>query len=169
MTTPSPSPVELVFRALGPALYAQALSILRDAAAAEDVVQEAFVRVWRRRERLVQQEKLGGYLATAVRNLAFDQLRRGKRAAEHQVLIATSPATSQPPELDAERLDAALAALPPEQGEVVVLRVHLELSFVEIAERTRAPLGTVHSRYRYAMTRLRETLRSEATGGESDD
>ena len=48
-----------------------------------------------------------------------------------------------------------------------MLRVHLELSFAEIAERTESPLGTVHSRYRYAMTRLRELLRSHAPGGES--
>jgi len=169
VTSPQPPPVELVFRHLGPALYAQALSILKDASAAEDVVQDAFVRVWRRRHRLVQQEKLGGYLATAVRNLAFDHLRRGRRAAESQVLIAVSEAKSEPEVPDTERLDAALAALPPEQREVVVLRVHLELSFPEIAERTQSPLGTVHSRYRYAMTRLRETLRPQAAGGESHD
>ena len=113
VTTPSPPPLELVFRHLGPALYAQALSILKEASAAEDVVQEAFVRVWRQRHRLVQPEKLGGYLVTAVRNLALDQLRRGRRVEESQVLVATPAATREPSSIDAERLDEALLALPP--------------------------------------------------------
>ena len=53
------------------ALYAQALAILAEPAAAEDAVQEAFVRVWRRRERLDDPGRLAGYLATAVRHLAL--------------------------------------------------------------------------------------------------
>lgn len=146
-----------VFHRLGPALHAQALAILADPAGAEDVVQDAFVRVWNRRRRLADLERLDGYLFQAVRRLALDQLRRGARA-ERRILEArpASPGASEGP--DVERIDAALRGLPPEQREVVVLRVHLGLSFAEVAERTETPLGTVHSRWRYAMTRLRERL-----------
>jgi RNA polymerase sigma-70 factor (ECF subfamily) len=158
---------ELVFHRLGPALYRHALAILRDRSAAEDVVQDAFVRVWRRRSRLTREQRLDGYLFTAVRNLALDQLRRGKVAAASQVLVAVAPTASEPPACDAEGIDAALGALPPEQREVVVLHVHVGLSFAEIAGRTGTPLGTVHSRYRYAMTRLRDALRTHAPGGEA--
>jgi RNA polymerase sigma-70 factor (ECF subfamily) len=145
------------FRRLGPALYAQALAIVADPATAEDVVQDAFVRVWRRRERLADLSTLDGYLFTAVRHLALDEQRRGQRAMRRVLAAAPSP-TLGGDGPDVERIDEALRGLPPEQREVVVLRVHLGLSFAEVAERTLTPLGTVHSRYRYAMTRLRERL-----------
>lgn len=148
------------FRRLGPALHAHALAILADPAAAEDVVQDAFVRVWPRRERLAELDQLDGYLFKAVRNLALDQQRRGVRAARRILSVAQPTAAAGPvgDGPDAERIDLALRGLPPEQREVVVLRVHLGLSFAEVAERTETPLGTVHSRWRYAMTRLRERL-----------
>lgn len=145
------------FRRLGPALYAQALAIVADPATAEDVVQDAFVRVWRRRERLADLATIDGYLFTAVRHLALDEQRRGERATRRVLAAAPSPAPGGDGP-DVERIDEALRGLPPEQREVVVLRVHLGLSFAEVAERIGAPLGTVHSRYRYAMTRLRERL-----------
>lgn len=141
------------------ALYAQALAILAEPAAAEDAVQEAFVRVWRRRERLDDPGRLAGYLATAVRHLAFDLRRRAQVRADARILVARESAAA-PAEgvADAERLDAALRGLPAEQREVILLRVHAGLSFAEVAARTDAPLGTVHSRYRYGMTRLRRAL-----------
>lgn len=158
-----------VFRRLRAGLYAQALAIVCDPAAAEDVVQDAFVRVWRRRDRLDDLRQLDGYLFTAVRNLALDHQRRGAR--EGARLLAAAPAAGGEPRRDGpdvERIDRALQGLPPEQREVVVLHVHLGLSFAEVAQRTGAPLGTVHSRYRYAMTRLRERLGPLAPGREED-
>lgn len=166
------SELEATFRRLRPALYAQAQAILCDPAAAEDVVQDAFVRLWRRRERVSDAQRLDGYLFTAVRHLALDHVRNTARAAAR--LVVAAPAAS--PQIssagtpasgpDAERIDAALRSLPPEQREVVVLHVHLGLSFSEVAARTESPLGTVHSRYRYAMTRLRERLSPLAPGRE---
>ena len=136
-----------------------ARGLLADGSAAEDVVQEAFVRVWRRRERLRDRSQLDGYVYAAVRNLALDKLRRQRTRAEHLPKLAISvlakPAAEGP---DVERIDRALAELPHEQREVVVLRVYLGLSFSEVAARAGCPLGTAHSRYRYAMSQLRERL-----------
>lgn len=159
----------LVFGRISPALYAHALAIIGETTAAEDVVQDAFVRVWRRRSRLKDLARLDGYLHTAVRNLALDHRRRGKRALASQILVATPAHRHAPSGPDVERIDAALQRLPVEQREVVVLRVHLGLSYEEVAKRTGAPLGTVHSRYRYAMTHLRESLGSLAPGREGRD
>lgn len=157
--------LEATYARLSRGLLAQALGIVGDAALAEDVVQDAFVRVWRRRERLRDRGRLDGYLYAAVRNLALDQLRRRRTRSEHQPKLAVKIVTSTPPGPDAERIDRALSELPPEQREVVVLRVHLGLSFPEVAERTGSPLGTVHSRYRYAMTQLRGRLVQEQPPG----
>jgi len=157
--------LEATFARLSRGLLAQALAIVGDAALAEDVLQDAFVRVWGRRERLRDRGRLDGYLYAAVRNLALDQLRRRRTRSEHQAKLAVKIVTTTPTGPDAERIDRALAELPPEQREVVVLRVHLGLSFPEVAERTQSPLGTVHSRYRYAMTQLRERLVQEQPPG----
>lgn len=147
------------FRRVGPAMFRQALSVLADRACAEDVVQEAFLRTWRRRERLRPGE-LDGYLVQTARNLAIDQLRWRERrptapdpAPEALVLPRTEDATT-----DSERLSAALRTLPPEQREVVMLHLIDGWTFPEVARRTGAPLGTVHSRFRYALARLRERL-----------
>ncbi|MDC3379411.1 RNA polymerase sigma factor [Planctomycetota bacterium] len=160
MSPPTTSPTTEfapLFKRLGPALYRQAAAILGDRVGAEDVVQDAFVRIWRRRERL-DPARIDGYLFAAVRNLALDRLRRAKRAASGQLLVAAAGAEEPADGPDTEKINAALCGLPAEQREVVVLRVHQGLSFAEIAEHTETRLGTVHSRYRYAMERLREAL-----------
>lgn len=146
------------FRRTRHGLYAQALAIVADAATAEDLVQEAFARVWHRRGRLKDLQRLDGYLYAAVRNLALDHARRTEHAEGGKVLAARPGAVEEEPGPDPERIDAALRRLLPEQREVIVLRVHLGLSFAEVASRTGAPPGTVHSRYRLAMAHLRQYL-----------
>jgi RNA polymerase sigma-70 factor (ECF subfamily) len=147
------------FRRVGPAMFRQALSVLGDRGAAEDVVQEAFLRTWRRRER-VRPGSLDGYLVRAARNLAVDQLRwRERRPSAPQ--DAPEPLVVPRPDeaaADAERLSDALHELPPEQREVVMLHLVDGCTFPEVARRTGAPLGTVHSRFRYGLARLRELL-----------
>lgn len=159
VTTAVDPDLTITFRRVGPAMFRQALSVLGDRAAAEDVVQEAFLRTWRRRDRL-RSGDLDGYLVQAARNLAIDQLRWRERrpsapgdAPEPLVVPRTEDAAA-----DAERLSAALRTLPPEQREVVMLHLVDGCTFPEVARRTGAPLGTVHSRFRYALARLRERL-----------
>lgn len=153
-------PFAEVYRDVGPSLYRLALAICGDAAAAEDVVQEAFVRVWRRRGRLRDSACLSGYLYRTARNLARDHCRRlkAKGKALEGVAVLLRPAEGQAEAPDVERISKALFALPVDQREVVFLRVYEGLAFKEVAERTGAPQGTVHSRFRYAMERLRTLL-----------
>ena len=154
----APEPFADVYRRLGPSSYRLALAITGDPAAAEDAVQEAFVRVWRRRGNLASPTRLDGYLHRAVRNAALDQRRRTKArdtlAQGAALLIRTADASGSEPEQVAE----SLLRLPVEQREVVLLRVYEGLPFKEVAARVGAPLGTVHSRFRYAMERLRALL-----------
>ena len=114
--------------------------------------------------RLEALDELGADLRRAVRSVAIDRLRRRRVSAAAQANRAARarifrlPAAPGSP--DPERLAQALALLPVEQREVLVLRVWGEMSYQDIAprQRTVAPLGTVHSRYRVGMERLRAAL-----------
>ncbi len=146
------------YKRLGPSSYRLALAITGDPAAAEDAVQEAFVRVWRRRGNLASPTRLDGYLHRAVRNAALDQRRRSKARdtlAQGAALLISAEDT---PEAEPERIAKSLLRLSVEQREVVLLRVYEGLPFKQVAARVGAPLGTVHSRFRYAMERLRALL-----------
>lgn len=158
--------LEGLFRRVGATAHRLALAITGDPQAAEDVVQEAFVRLAAREDLLRDPATLDGYLLRAVRNLALDWLRRARvRAGSAEgVMLVAAPGEAERG-ADPRRVSNALLALPPDQREVVVLRVWEGLSFRDIAERTEAPLGTVHSRFRYAMERLRALLAGQ--GGAS--
>ncbi|MBX3468004.1 MAG: RNA polymerase sigma factor [Planctomycetes bacterium] len=152
-----------LFRRAGPAAYRLALAITCDPAAAEDVVQESFVRALSRAPE--GDGPLDGWLHRTARNLALDHLRRRKVAADRAGDVALLLARRDGPApdgLDAQAVSRALLDLPLEQREVVLLRVWEGLSFPEVAARVEAPLGTVHSRFRYAMERLRAAFAGRA-------
>ena len=147
------------------AAFAVAYSVLRDAAAAEDVVQDAFVRAWRSAASYQPARgALRSWLLTIVRNTAIDQMRARGTALRHQprlfhaaddgadVLETVAEAG------DARRLYAALDALPTEQRQALELAFFAGLTHGEIAARTGAPLGTVKGRVRLGLRRLRQDL-----------
>lgn len=147
-----------LFRRAGPSAYRLVLAITGDAAAAEDLVQEAFVRVLARGDDGDGDGRArDGLLHRTARNLALDHLRRRKvqREGARTVALLRGGEVAAFDGLDAALVSEALMELPVEQREVVVLRVWEGLSFPDVAARVEAPLGTVHSRFRYAMERLR--------------
>lgn len=147
-----------------PRLLGLALALTGERAAAEDLLQEALAGVWRRRRELVDFHGLRGYVAAALRNLAAK--RRDRLAVEARALArrapATPPASAAAGGPDPERIARLVARLPDEQRDVVLLRLHEELSWKEVAARVGAPLGTVQSRYRLALERLRPLLEGDA-------
>jgi RNA polymerase sigma-70 factor (ECF subfamily) len=139
----------------GPALVVYACSFLVDAAAAEDVVHQLFLRL------------LGGntdvphnpvaYVYRAVRNAALNALR--DRARLEPITLETCVFSHRGGDQEAAlALQAALAELPEEQREVVVMRVWSGLTLEEAATATGVSLNTVASRYRYALEKLRLSL-----------
>jgi RNA polymerase sigma-70 factor (ECF subfamily) len=128
---------------------------------AEDVVQEAFVRCWRRGGHPADNAAL---LYAAVRSAALDARRRQERRRRRET-EATPPHAESTPfhcELEdrelAESVQAALRQLPLEQREVLVLRIWGELSFPEIAEVLDVGVDTAASRHRYALAALRKLI-----------
>jgi RNA polymerase sigma-70 factor, ECF subfamily len=146
---------------LAPSLYRYALMILADRAAAEDVVHDVFVALVATNRPDAASD---AYVRQSVRNACFSLLRRRKwqpsSHVDQQGILEA--AAGVPDQADARlALEQALRALPPDQREVVHLKVYEGLTFQEIADLTGQPINTAASRYRYAMDKLRSQLTSE--------
>jgi RNA polymerase sigma-70 factor, ECF subfamily len=157
-----------------------ALRITRERADAEDVVVDTFAQVWREASRFENQRgSVAAWLATIARSRALDLLRsRGRRsrlddAAEAEAsvsapamgTVAPSPMSALLADERTRRVQAALATLPASQRAALELGYFEGLSQSEIAERLGEPLGTVKTRMRLGLRRLREVLAPLAPGG----
>ncbi len=128
-------------------------------AEAEGLVQECFLALVDRGERVAEIEDVGAYLFAVARNMLA---RRARRPELESLDLVEEPATSPAP-ADALAVREALADLPPEQREVVVLKVWQGHTFTEIGALLDISPNTASSRYRYALEKLRAAL------GEIDD
>jgi RNA polymerase sigma-70 factor (ECF subfamily) len=148
-------------------LFPLALVILRDRAEAEDIVHDAFVGLVDRAGRYTS--SLGtveGWLIALVRNLAIDRMRRCSRrgAIEHGALVHEPQEVVLSPEQrlslveQCVRVRVELESLSPAQREAVAAAFFDDLSYGEIAERERIPLGTVKSRVNRGLGLLRASL-----------
>ena len=145
-------------------------ALLPSPEAAEEVIQDSFHSIWRSARGYSEARgSVRTWLMAIARNAAIDwQRTKGRRfAREHSLDAASELRDPSADELvDRVSLKAhvrdALGALPAEQREVVVLAFYGGMTQTQIAERTGAPLGTVKSRARLAMARLRDSLAEEA-------
>jgi len=149
----------ICFAELGPGLVLFARQFVRSIADAEDIVQDAFVRFWRKEHSIANR----GLLFATVRSIALDLLRRDARRARREAdAVADSDGTTSPQfdfDNDAQRtLAAAIDRLPGEQREVLVMKIWNELTFVEIATVLGISQNTAASRYRYALAALKKSL-----------
>lgn len=148
------------------AVHAVAASILHDAADAEDVVEETFWQAWRQRDGYSPARgTISAWLLTIARSRALDRLRGRKRRREEPLDVTGSALQGRSnPARDAEAaergrlLQECIAALPREQREAIHLAYWGGLSQSEIAQRTAQPIGTVKTRVRLAMQKLRAQL-----------
>jgi RNA polymerase sigma-70 factor, ECF subfamily len=154
-----------LYRRYSGPLYLFACALSGDAARAEDLVQEAFVRLLTGgRDRL--QDTVRPFLYAIVRNLARDASRRSSIEHSHAPALALRAirATGVDPERSKrleEAVETALEKLPAEQREAVILKVYVGMTFDEIAEVVGVPQGTAISRYQYALKKLGELLANE--------
>lgn len=147
------------FAQLGPALLLFARRWTHSRAEAEDIVQDAFVRFWRRQHSIENR----ALLYATVRSAALDRLRSDQRRARREAAVALEGETHLEPQFAAldesqQLLAAAVERLPNEQREVVILKIWNELTFAEIASILEISQNTAASRYRYALGALKKTL-----------
>jgi RNA polymerase sigma-70 factor (ECF subfamily) len=140
--------------------YRAAYLVTHDAAGSEDIAQEAFLAAARALGRFDRRRPFAPWLHRIVVNRSIDWTRT--RAARAEVLAPASEHEQPAPAADTStELLAALAALPPEQRAVVVLRYLLEYTPGEIAAMLDLPRGTVNSRLRRALDALASRLERE--------
>ena len=152
--------LEALFRAHWPMLYRAAWFVVRDAQAAEDIAQEAFLAAVAALDRFDRRRPLAPWLRTIVARRAIDALRaRNLRREVGDAPLAALPAPEAPPPSSGD-LAPALEELPDEQRTVVVLRHVLELTPGEIADLLDLPRGTVNSRLRRGLDALESWGRS---------
>lgn len=155
----------------GRTAYGLALRVVRDAALAEDVVQEAFLGVWRSAARFVpERAKASTWIMTFVHRRAVDVVRREERRRGEPLDHVQQPATGSTEEVawlrfERERVQGALAQLPDQQREAIELAYYGGFTQAQLAERLGQPLGTIKSRVFNGLGRLRELL-AEGTAEE---
>lgn len=149
-------------------MYGLVLRILKDTGAAEEVMLDVYTQVWRQ---AAQYDDRRGtpmaWLTTIARSRAIDRLRAGHAEyLRHETLdMTTQTATTENLEEamamreTQQTIRAALSEISPEQREVIELAYYSGLSHSEIAAQLTQPLGTVKTRIRLGMMRLRELLK----------
>jgi len=158
----SPAALEQLFRSHWPRAYRAALLVVGDAAAAEDIAQEAFLAAVRSLDRFDRRRPFGPWLHRIVVNRAIDWSRA--RALRRELAMDEGPEPSAPEHegsAHARALASALADLAPEHRAVIVLRYLLDYTPGEIAELLALPRGTVNSRLRRGLDRLEAALQED--------
>jgi RNA polymerase sigma-70 factor (ECF subfamily) len=156
----------------GRRVFALAVRILNDPVGSEEVTQDVFMSVWRRGATYTTKKgKFTTWLFSIAHNRTIDELRKRRRdrsrlndnIEDHYDLKSgdISPADAAVAQSEYAKIRAAMEGLPEEQKHVVELSYFKGLTQTEIAEKTGQPLGTVKTRMRLALKKLRKALSAE--------
>ena len=143
-------------------VYSVALRVLGDTGAAEDVLQDVFMQLWRNPSAFdASRGSLGAWLAVIARNRAIDALRKRRPSDDiEDVVVSVVPdlAAEADRARAGEKVRAALGAMPETQRKALELAYYEGLTHSEIAEKTGEPLGTIKTRIRAGLIALRKAF-----------
>jgi len=148
-------------------LLTLAMALSNDASGAEDIVHDVFVSFAKSKEDFKLRGSLKGYLRTCVINRARDRIRANRRQSTTLGGLRLASSDSMEPDQsiicseEAQLLNHAIAQLPDDQREAVVLRLKGEMKFKEIAKVRGVSVSTIQGRYRYGLNKLRSILDGE--------
>ncbi len=162
----SPDALARVYEKYVNMMLTLAMGLLNQRAVAEDVVQDVFLSFARSAKDLRASGNLRSYLATCVLNRVRDHCRQRQRQDRRDAELRISGEAAGPEQAvilaeETVRLNQAVAQLPDEQREVVLLRLKANLKFRDIARLQQIPISTVLGRYRYGLDHLRSRLNGE--------
>jgi RNA polymerase sigma-70 factor, ECF subfamily len=162
-------------------VFSLALAIVGDEPTAEEITLDVFLRLWQQAANYrPEKARVTTWMTVMTHHLAIDELRRRKARPEAHSADWPEPGVPRPAvgrhiEEDVEltllrqRVRAAVAQLPPDQRQALALAYFKGLTHSQIAEALQAPLGTVKTRIRLAMQKLRSLLREEQSPGNQFD
>lgn len=151
-----------LFEYYAPKIKAQTIKFGLDPSVADDIAQDAMLAIWQRAGQFdPERGSASAWVFTIATHARIDRLRRDKRLAASVEIDAEDPALAiqgLDETADAGKLSEVVQTLPDEQRRLVLLSFYSDMPHGEIAERLGLPLGTVKSRIRLAMSRLRKIL-----------
>jgi RNA polymerase sigma-70 factor, ECF subfamily len=151
-----------LYERYSPIVYSVALRVLGDSAAAEDVLQEVFMQLWRSPDLFdASRGSLPGWLAVITRNRAIDSLRKRRQEADLSgVVVSIEPDLAGSAEWSRalEKIRGALGDMPAAQRSALEMAFFDGLTHTEIAEKTGEPLGTIKTRIRAGLLALRKAF-----------
>jgi RNA polymerase sigma-70 factor, ECF subfamily len=169
----NPAALEMLYDRYAPVVMGVAFRVVQDQAAAEDVVQETFWRVWKNCAGFQREQgTFSSWLFAITRNIAIDRWRKmkhtpttslgcndeGDQPLENQADPRMNVAESAFDTMKHQQVRAAIQRLPKEQSQVIKMAYFQGLSRQEIAKTLQTPLGIVHTRARLALQKLRVWL-----------
>lgn len=158
----------LIYEKYADGLLTLAANLLNEKEDAEDVVQDVFISFVQSVEKFRLRGSLKSYLTTCIANRSRDYIRRNKRRqtlmlnqAERTTTSVKSPVQLVVSSEQLQKLSSAMAELPYEQREAIMLRLHGDMRFRQIARLQNISVKTAQSRYRYGLDKLRSILNGE--------
>jgi len=156
---------EALYDAYYRVVYGIGVKMLGEAAAAEDLTQAVFLKIWTSPQ-AYREGNFGAWVSRVTRNRALDVLRgravRPESEIPHDATMEGSLDETVFAMIDGERVRAALATLPEEQRRPIELGFFGGITHEEIARRTQTPLGTIKTRIRTGLHKLRAALEGSA-------
>jgi len=160
----NPKALEIIYDYLGRKLYGYLLTILCSEEKAEDVMQNVFVKIAEKRDRIADANNITGYIFKVARNEAMDYFRAQPKHHEdisryENILCSKEEHKDKVDEEEIKKISKSLEILPHKQREVISMKIFQEMTFEEISRALRISQNTAASRYRYGIKKIKSKLK----------